>query len=468
MFNYTTNFEDCFKTAQHVASLMQKLRNIDISVEYGNDPFYDEDYGIFYPLQINGNVIAYLVVQVSKNKAHVRLKLDKKCVEELAKTNALRLLPKTVKSLNTVAAGNKLCSDDYHGRSPLVRLKSSEVIKAMILGYISCPSDNELMSIIINSNYNLQSMFGAKTNVDSQLRLKTIINTLNGPPAKTAPGGYDGWSGYNSNSASKLIVSSLTRSSKAFDNTHVLKWRKPSKNSLWPWTLDHHWFMVQESPISLANCTYKALLGTGSNTHSKKDKIDNQYPVFSKSNGVEQGRKALELFFNTVLNPRSKGKWGDLVYLVQNMRWVSDNPCFLIPKLCLVLGVVPSFNSSGKFEKFVSMAGNFAQNNEKLYLELTALNIDQGHDLEPFIASTMALCYDLGIVKLDAIEKNLGVVNRGTALLNNPNYFKVNVGKTVVCCVPKKFSYDITEKAITKFNVKRLEAEKAKDPVFNI
>lgn len=469
MFNYSTSFEDSLYTLQKVTKIMKGLRNIDVITEFGNDPFYDDDYGIFYPLTIDGNVVAYLKAAIGKNKIFTYQRLDAARIEDLIKNNTLKLLPKTVKALSTISPGNKMCRDPYqsYGNHPTLRLKNSEIIKALVLGYITLPADGNLVDLAINSNYSLQSMFGSKhSKIDPKIKNKTVIDTINNPADQN---NGEGWGTHNSNQLAKRVCVELTRSNKVFDDTHVLKWRKPSKNSAWPWTLDHHWFMVQESPITLANYTYKALLGSGSRSnYDKKDKIDNQYPVFAKNNAVEHARRLLETFFDEVVGNRSKHRWGDVVYSTQNMRWVSDNPCFLIPKLCLVLGVVPSFDASGKFQKFVPMAGNFTQNTEKLYLELSAMNIDQTSDLQPFITMILALCYDLGIVKLDVIEKTLGVVNGGAALKNNSNYLKANVGNNLVCCLPKNYSYDMTVKALTKFNLAMAEESKKEEPVFDI
>lgn len=470
MFNYITNFEDSLYTLQKVTKIMKNLRNIDIATECGNDPFYEDDYGIFYPLTVHGNVIAYLMAPIGKNKIFSYRRLDAARIEELVRANTLKLLPKTVKALSTVSAGNRMCSTNHgqYGANPSLRLKNSEIIKALILGYITAPSDENLIDLIVNSNYNLQSMFGSRpSKIDPKIKIKTVIDTMNNPTEGNNNG--EGWATHYSNQLAKRICTEFVRSNKVFDETHVLKWRKPSKNSAWPWTLDHHWFMVQESPITLANYTYKALLGGGSRgNHDKRDKIDNQYPVFSKNNALEHARRMLETFFDEVVGNRSKARWGDVVYTTQNMRWLSDNPCFLIPKLCLVLNVVPSFDASGKFQKFVPMPGYFTQNTEKLYLELTAMNIDQTSDLEPFITMILALCYDLGIVKLDVLEKTLGVVNGGAALKNNPNYFKANVGNNLVCCLPKSYSYDMTVKALAKFNAAMAEQAKKEEPVFDV
>jgi hypothetical protein len=376
-------------------------------------------------------------------------------------------MPKTVKALVTISAGNRLANNEHSGREsgPAIKLKQSEVIKALLLGYLEPPTEEALINLLIESNYDLQTLFryDKVTPLSAKIdKVDSFVNNLNKPVG----GGYE-WGENYSRTVGSNIGYQFVRSSKQFEENHAIKWRKPSKSSSWPWTLDHHWFIVQESPITLANYTYKALLGAGGqNNYQKRDKIDAQYPIFHKNNAVDQGRRLLEIFFKHAVGNRSKSKWGEVVHCTQLMRWTSDNPCFIIPKLCMVLGVMPTFDDCGSFEKFVPLAGNFKQPNKKLYLEFNAVDIEQSSSLEPFITVTLGLCYDLGVLKLNAIEKILGVVNAGAALENNSNYFRVSMGNNIVCCVPNDYSYNIINKAISKFEANN-NLNASDEPVFS-
>jgi hypothetical protein len=468
MFNYYSDFKECFYTKFKVEKIVMDIRKSDIATNYGEDPFYDQEFGVFYPLKAGGKILAYLVVQINKSNLPTSKRLTAEAIEALASTNVLKLMPKTVKVLTTVSAGNKISAERHRNNAdagPPVKIKQSEIMKALLLGYLEAPSEEALIDVLIESNYDLQSKFRYDKSVSLSSKIEQVNNFINNVN-KANNASYD-WGQHCSRAAGSNLSYRFTRSFKKFDENHVVKWRRPNKNSVWPWTLDHHWFIVQESPITLANYTYKALLGSsGQGLYQKKDRIDMQYPIFLKSNAVDQGRKLLETFFKEVVGNRSKSKWGDVVYCTQLMRWTSDNPCFIIPKLCMVLGVMPTFDVSGKFQKFVPLAGNFNQPKKKLHLEFNAIDVSQSHSLDPFITVALSLCYDLGIVKLDAVEKTLGIVNAGSALANNDNYFKVSIGKNTVCCIPNSYSWNFANSAINKFET-TAKLKTTNDPVFS-
>jgi hypothetical protein len=461
MYNYFCDFEKNFYPLVKAQRIILNNLNVDMRNVCGDNPFYYSDIGLFYPLISDTTVLGYIAAPIQKGQLAKLEVLDAANVKKLSEANILRLLPQTIKALNTVSMGSRMCSrafsQNYNHGEISIKIRTSEIIKAVTLGYLEFPKDTQLLDVLTEVNYEIGSLLKQNKGAPLQAKSKAVYNFING----------HSWGEWLNKQVGSSIGKNLVRSNKAFDQADEIKWRKPSKNSVWPYTLDHHWFMVQESPITLANYTFKALLQGSDNSNRKKDKIDAQYPIFSKPYTVECGRKLLEIFFVDVLTKKSKSQWGQIVHMTDNMRWVSDNPCYLIPKLCLALGVVPRFDESGTFTKFFPINGNLKQPSKKLYVEINSINIDQNNKLEPFIATIMSLCYDLGLVPLDAIEKNLGVINAGEALKHSKDYYKSTLGNNIVCCIPKEFSNNLTNKAIVKLK-ETLEKQKPTDePVFN-
>lgn len=457
--HYGIELENSFITKAS-ADKMLSDRGEKFPPNMGSDPYYHHELGVFIPLISDGQVIAYFNGPISSIGTS-NFVLTASVVETLSNQKTLKLLPQTVKALKSVPAGSRISPGSYNGYSYRsngagMKLRSSEVLKAMLLGYIDIPTDNNLILAIANSNYDLATELGTKPNKQSTMSLaaKTakVDKYLNGKNSNN----QKVCSEWQQRSMGKAIGYDLFRSSKPFDANHEMKWRKPAKTSLWPWTLDHHWFEVQESPITMANYAYKALLSGSSNRH-KAESVNQKYPVFNRQLTMDYGRKVLELFFNESLKNKSAAAWGQLTHMLSNnMEWVVVNPYYAIPKLCLTLGVIPKFNESGVFEKFVGMEGNATQPTKKVYLEAAAIDVDNSHKIETMLNLTMALCYEMGIISLDTLEKSIGLVNAGEGLGNSEDYVHVEMGKHLICCIPKSYSYDVGRKQICKVDAKIL------------
>jgi len=123
------------------------------------------------------------------------------------------------------------------------------------------------------------------------------------------------------------------------------------------------------------------------------------------------------------------------------------------------LGVVPKFNQSGVFEKFVPLPANIVKPSKKVYIESSAIDVDNTHKLEPMLNLTMMLCYEVGLISLETLEKSIGLVNAGEALGKSDDYVHVAMGKHVVCCIPKSYSYDAGRKQLMKVDAKLLASQ---------
>jgi len=470
---YGLELKDSFITKSK-AERMLKEKGQTFPSNLGTNAYYCVGLGIFIPLISDGQILAYLNGAISSFVGWIDVGgaiIDSEAIKLFSDKKRFKFLPQTIKALKSVPTGSRISTNVNSSaysrtRTNGMKLRSSEVLKALLLGYINVPADNDLISMLTNNISELASRVDKKLSltaktvlVDKYLNDKLYISPTD--KVRTSTGSSLAHHSCGSNVSewqlkhlSIAIGHLLIRSSKTFDNKHEVKWRKPPKSSLWPWTLDHHWFEIQESPITAANHSYKALL-SGDSKRSKMDSVDAKYPIFHRQNSMDYGRRVLEGFFNSALKDKSSRAWGILTHtLISNMDWVVANPYYAIPKLCLTLGVVPKFNESGVFERFVKIQGNTMQPTKKVYIESDAIDVDHTHKLEPMLNLTMALCYTLGLVSLSTLEKSIGLVNAGEGLGNSKEYVHVNMGDYLVCCIPKSYSYDVG-----KININRIETK---------
>lgn len=426
-------------------------RNVDLNTcNAGTNPIYHRELGLLYPLVADNTVLAYLKGHITDPGLGDFVIFDKSNIEFAVKnTRSFKLLPQTAKAMKTIAGGNKVFNEEYspyrHSYASGMKLRTNEVIKCIMLGYIQAPSEDKLVNALIDSNYDLGHEIGARNTKGTTFSLTAKVAKIIQVFGKD----YSEWTMRN---YAQIVAVNLHRTAKELVETDTVKWRKPAKNSVWPWTLDHHWFEVQESAITMANAAYKSLLGhTTSATRMKKDTVDRNYPIFIKQNQLEHGRKILETFFTEALAKKSGSAWGSAAHYVSVMEWTTRVPYYAIPKLCLALGVLPKFSVSGVFERFVPLAGNFNPATRKVYLEMDSIDVDNIHKLEPNFTLILALCYEFGLIGLEDLERTTGIVNAGNALKDSTEHVQVNLGKNLVCCIHTNFAYDVSKASLMKY-----------------
>jgi hypothetical protein len=452
--SYYVQFGEVFKTKRNIEIELKKLGyNTDFMANC-KSPFYSADLGLHYPVVLNNTVVAYLRAQINKINSVAGIAVLDNTNSDLPNVmKSIKLLPQTMKAMQMAPIGQKICKQELSrynwNHKEGMKIRPSEALKAMLLGYIEFPSEDTLAQNILDScedhfGYEYASRSSVRRSFslsEKAARIDVVLNDEN----KNA-------SNYTEQLIGRQMGSFLIRSSKTSNDDHVIKWRKPPKKSLWPWTLDHHWFETQESPITLANYTYKALLGNSN--YAKRDLIDKKYPVFSRQLVMEHGRNMLECFFEGVVRDKKSKAWGNVCHTLDCMRWSVNSPYYAIPKLCLTLGVAPKFDDLGVFQKFVPLAGNISLPSRKVYVEHEALDVDNSHRLETASTSTLLLIYEFGLISLENLQKNTGITDAGAALGKDFNYIKVNIGKNVVCCIPKTFAYDKARQGLLRFQEK--------------
>lgn len=447
---YYCDFDHAFKSVKTVETILGPAWCSQIK----DNPFFSKDHGLFIPLVADGRVLFYFNCILLSHSIPINedglLQLDLAAMQKIEAAGQLKLLPQTVKMLKLVANGKMLAGDSstrsgYSRNRAGMRVRLPEIMKAILLGYLRLPQEEELLNALNECCYELSS---AATITKSRatpfpVRVNAVEDFFSNGKLTT----------YREKGIGAHLGSLVSRSDKVTKADVEVKWRKPAKSSVWPYTLDHHWFEVQESAVSVANYTLKALLSRSDSNQGGGRQIDRKFPIFNRQTALATSREILESFFVDLTATGSKHftKWGDVTHNTKRLEGPHSNPVFLIPKLCLMLGVAPTFDKNGTFLKFKPIDNQLLVNTQKVHL--TAQSIDTGitDKIDPFITITYALCYSLGLMSLADLELKTGITNGGAALAADPNYIKLTIGPNLVCCISTTFSYDTCAASLARF-----------------
>lgn len=450
---YFCDFESALKFTPYVKQIFNQPNTWWAQV--GTNPFLCQTHGLFIPIVANNRVLAYyncvLVSQAIPVDLNGLVILDPTTLAAAELKGQIKLLPQTVKMLKLLAHGKNLHNGNSRSTRGVagMKVRLTEAMKAWLLGYINLPQDESLLTAIANSCYDLQAVDGSNTKKPGNVRysysdrVDTAFNYLNAAQV----------SSYQARNVSRHVGFQASRSAKDVQPGVEVKWRKPSKTSIWPYTLDHHWFEIQESAVSIANHVLKSLLNRTESSHHASRQIDLKFPILHRQAVLAGCREVLELFFADTAAAQQAGRycnlWGSIDYKVRKLDLLHTSPVYLIPKMCLLLGVAPSFDKSGQFLKFNPIDNKLLVNTTKVYLESKSIDMrdNEGATLSNM---TLALCYSLGLMSLADLENRIGIINAGVALNQDPNFIKIAIGPNLVCCVSKTFAYDACKPKLSK------------------
>jgi hypothetical protein len=118
-------------------------------------------------------------------------------------------------------------------------------------------------------------------------------------------------------------------------------------------------------------------------------------------------------------------------------------------KACLALGVMPTFNHSGVFQKFVPIANKLWDNTKTLYYSI---------DPNTFTARradvTLLLCYSAGLMNLEQLEYLLGPIGASSDVLKaDPTKINLKLSNNVVCCMPMEAAHEKISQLLAKQGV---------------
>jgi len=406
---------------------------------------------LYVPLQAGegkgGGIFGFLIAKVANKlnllENHIKLLVH----DQDFKDADLKLSPQSLKMLKSTAFNSKAFPEYETGQSTWhikgFKCRAEDVVKAFAFGYLKLNDSKSLLEALCQSDYSLQQFLNDKRNDLSQV-YSTVLEYYTKDEVTNSAGFRV--ENRDTNWSVKYLGQRITphfeRTNKALNEDCVIKWRKPSKNSKWPYTLDHHWFESQESPISLQHHTLAALMGNTYRTH--KENLFSNLPIFSNILTLETCRKNVELFFCNIQKmlgkrPHMSNEYGRYVGEVHNMDWPSGKfsnrnltPELFPVKACLALGVMPTFDTSGAFNKFIPISGKLHNNTKILYYATDPETfVDQRLDV------TLLLCYSVGLMTLEQLDLILGPISATSELLKSDS-MRVNLklSNNVVCCTP--------------------------------
>lgn len=358
----------------------------------------------------------------------------------------IKLSAQSIKMLKTSPANRKVFEQDSGWSSRGFKCKPEEMVKCMALDYLSLVDSRSMIDNLAYTDYNLGMSVADKKVSNSVAFARTVKHF------QTQDIG-----GYMLRSLGGKLAPSIVRTAKEIDDSCVLKWRRPSSSSKWPWTMDHHWFNSQESAVATAYYTMSSLMQRNSDN---KGQLLSNLPVFSNIRQLETSRKALEYYFinlKQILKPHSN-QLSIFSNMVSDLDWPGSSrysaskkptPEMFPIKACMALGVLPLFDQSGEFVKFTPINGKLHDNQVKLYMEIDPSMLA---GRRPEVG--LLLAYSVGIISQSALEALLGPLSlTGPKLAADPLMVQLNLGPNVVCCLPMDCANLNTYMNLRKFGI---------------
>lgn len=367
--------------------------------------------------------------------------------EESLKAAGVRLSPQSVKMMKSLRLNSNAFESDHNWSTRGFRCRAEEIVKCLALGYLQFSATRSIFEQLAYSDYTLQSFVTDKRNSMNEVTKKMVDHFYKQEKSH-----------WTSRAQGQRMTQGMVRSDKTPDDTCVVKWRKPSKNSKWPFTMDHHWFTCQESPVAMAHHTLLSLMNDR-HSNRNRDQLMVNLPVFSHIRQLEVCRKLLENFFTNLtecMKPHSS-VFGNYVSQVNDFEWPNNRysnkriPAEMFPvKACLAMGVLPSFDKSGKFDKFVPINGHLHDNQETLYFEFEVDGmVRRRADI------SLILLYSTGLISRENLESVVGPVSvTGAGLKQDPSKVQLHISKNVVCCLPVDAASVSVYNTMTKYGIR--------------
>jgi len=448
---------------------------------------------LYYPIVVGlnnsaangaGGVVGFVRAKISNN-----LELGDSeymvCSSEDLKKAGVRLSVQSIKMLKSLRHNSKLNKNESNGtirhyNTQGFKCRPEEIIKCLAFGYLDFPNGRTFIEDLAHASrdqsYTLQELVSDKRN-----DMQTIC-------AAVAKHYHDTERSFWSNRTIGTKISyDIMRTSINVDEKCVVKWRRPSKNSKWPYTLDHHWFCCQESSVTMAHHTMASLMFTASSTPSKsggyptasRDQLMMNLPIFLSIRTLDNCRKILENFFVNIVEilKTNSSATGHYTNLINDFDWPVPNrysgkrlEAEMFPvKAALAMGVLPKFDESGRFNKFIPIDGVLHENPQTIYID-----VDSDYLKRRRPEHSLLLMYSTGIIRLEDLEKIVGSVSQNDKdHKNNSTKVQLRMSKNVVCCLPvesasKKIYETLAREGYNHFGVNSNNSSKLNDPLQEI
>jgi hypothetical protein len=361
------------------------------------------------------------------------------------KQAGVRLSAQSLKMLKTLRANNKAFEQDYNWSSRGFKCKAEEAVKCLAFKYLEFADDRAFLDHLTAQEYSLHARVVDKRNQMTAVYAEVFQYFQTSEKSHWA----------QRNLGNRLSYG-IVRTMQPVDENCTIKWRKPSKNSKWPYTLDHHWFSCQESPVAMAHHTMAALMSKDGGRN--RDQLMLNLPIFQNIRSLETCRKLLEHFFvnlKQTLQPHSS-MFGHYCSMLNDFEWPTTryshkrlSPEMFPVKAALALGVLPTFDESGTFQKFVPVNGTLHANEKTIYIEMSSNFLS---DRRP--EQALLLLYSVGLISLEDLEKVLGPVSQNEeSLKDSLDKIQLQMSRNVVCCLPLDAANQTVGKMLAKYGI---------------
>lgn len=404
-------------------------------------------------LNQGGGVIGFLRAKIANS-----LNLDDDKIQIIADSNELknagvRLSAQSLKMLKMLKLSHKAFDFDHNWNARGFKCKTEEVIKCLAFNYLGVMDNRSFLDHLTVQEYSLHHVVVDKNNPMPVVYAEVVKYFQNVNKSS--------WAQRNLGSR---ISYAIVRTDRTVDDESSVKWRKPSKNSKWPYTLDHHWFTCQESPVAMAHHTMAALMSKESGRN--KEQLMLNLPIFQNIRSMEICRKLLEQFFANLkqtLQPHSS-TFGNYCSMLNDFEWPNArysrrklNPEMFPVKAALALGVLPFFDESGAFQKFVPINGRLHDNDKTIYIDMPC---DFLSNRRP--EQALLLLYSVGLMSLEDLEKILGPVSQNEASLKGQSdRVQLQMSRNVVCCLPVDAANQTVSKMLAKYGISQASGNKS-------
>jgi hypothetical protein len=204
------------------------------------------------------------------------------------------------------------------------------------------------------------------------------------------------------------------------------KFRKPNKNSKWPWTFVQHWYVINNCPLRLVNDSFTnlSMKNISNNYRNWKERrnrmmqIDNEFPAIRRKSTLKDLRKVLEeiLVHENVMDEEMRAKYRQWLVTPQH-----------VVRTLISVGVQPSFEE-GKIVGFepinmdrqVEIAQSLVSDLDAHFLEdvgalLKTHEITPTEIIDPYIDRVQQAAEDMIDAEAELVEQVLDSVKKKKA-----------------------------------------------------
>jgi hypothetical protein len=371
---------------------------------------------------------------------------------------------------------------DSSGGRPF-RCRPDDAVKALAMGLLSVDSQQAAKHFTSYCHYMSEHCDGMAASSRNSLVLNALrdgslpkvaygVSTTYVRDGKSVPGVERVWNIADAvtNTASqrilcrnmsRLLPGSIVRTAVQVDKSNVHKWRKPPQSSMWPWTMDHHWFLCESSPIATAHHSMMALMDPGSKVNGRNhdEEICTQLPLVIDQLTMDKLRKLMEAYFQDIdMTVEAKGpRYSEFHKSNGELRWVGTSrysqratkPEESPTAMCLALGVRPKLDGR-KFKGFVPAENNLISSTTRFHCTLTPRQLNSN---DPKVACIVM--YSCGLISDIDFRNLMGKCVQDHDPSLEAGHVKLPIGPLVTVLLPRESWYSGARKALASLTLSK-------------